>query len=140
MKRTAYMVLAAVALVLMSLVPAYAQLKTAATVNIPFTFTVDEVRMPAGDYLITSPSEKVISIQRVGGTEVKVTLTTTGSAARQTGPAKLLFHKYGNAYFVAAAWMPKSDHPQEFFTSASEIEVARTTPQKSYELAMNAAK
>ena len=140
MKRTGYMVLAAVALVLMSLVPAYAQLKTSATVNIPFTFTVDDVRMPAGEYLITSPSEKVISIQRVGGTEAKVTLTTSGSAARMTGPAKLVFHKYGNSYFVAAAWMPKSDHAQEFLTSASEIEVARTTPQKTYELAMNAAK
>ncbi len=139
MKRTAYMTLAAVALVLMSLVPAYAQ-KTSATVNIPFTFTVDDVRMPAGEYLITSPSEKVISIQRAGGTEVKVTLTTSGSTARTTGPAKVVFHKYGNAYFVAAAWMPNSDHPQEFFTSASEIEVARTTKQQTYELAMNVAK
>ena len=42
MKRTAYTTMAAVALVLMSLVPAYAQ-KTSATVNIPFTFTVDDV-------------------------------------------------------------------------------------------------
>ena len=84
MKRTAYMTLAAVALVLMALVPAYAQ-KTSATVNVPFTFTVDDVRMPAGEYLITSPSEKVISIQRVGGSEAKVTLTTSGSAARKHG-------------------------------------------------------
>ena len=73
MKRTAYMTMAAVALVLMSLLPAYAQ-KTTATVNIPFGFTVDDVRMPAGDYLITSPSEKVISIQRVGGSEVETTI------------------------------------------------------------------
>ena len=139
MKRTVTMTLASVALVLMSLVPAYAQ-KTAATVNIPFTFTVDDIRMPAGEYLITSPSEKVISIQRVGGTDVKVTLTTSGSATRKSGPAKLVFHRYGNAYFVAVAWMPNSDHAQEFFTSASEIEVARTTPQKTYELAMNVPK
>ena len=140
MKRTGYMVLTVAALVLMSLVPAYAQLKTSATVNIPFTFTVDEIRMPSGEYLIASPSEKVISIQRVGGTEAKVTLTISGSTARTTGPAKLVFHKYGNAYFVAAAWMPKADHPQEFFTSAAEIEVARTTKQETYELAMNVAK
>jgi hypothetical protein len=140
MKRNGYMILTVAALVLMSLVPAYAQLKASATVNIPFTFTVDEIRMPAGEYLITSPSEKVISIQRVGGTEVKVMLTTSGSVARQTGPAKLVFHKYGNAYFVAAAWMPKSDHPQEFFTSAAEIEVARATKQDTYELAMNVSK
>ena len=139
MKRTAYMTLAAVALVLMSLAPAYAQ-KMSATVNIPFAFTVDEVRMPAGEYLITSPSEKVVTIQRVGGSEAKITLTTSGSPARTNGPAKLVFHKYGSLYFVAAAWMPNADHNHEFFTSASEIEVARTTPQKTYELAMNVTK
>ena len=139
MKRTAYMITALAALLLMAMVPAYAQ-KTSATVNIPFNFTVDDVRMPAGEYQITSPSEKVVSIQRVGGSDVKVTLTASGSAARTTGPAKLVFHKYGNAYFVAAAWMPNSDHAQEFFTSASEVEVARTTPQKTYELAMNVTK
>jgi hypothetical protein len=73
MKRSAYMTLAAVVLVLMSLVPAYAQ-KLSATINIPFAFTMDDVRMPAGEYLITSPSEKVISIQRVGGSEVETTI------------------------------------------------------------------
>ena len=139
MKHTAHMTLAAVALVLLSLVPAYAQ-KTSATVNIPFAFTFDDVRMPAGEYLITAPSEKVISIQRVGGPEVKVTVTNNGPATKSDRGAKLVFHKYGSLYFVASAWMPNSDHNHEFFASASEIEVARTTPQKSYELAMNVAK
>jgi hypothetical protein len=139
MKRTAYMIAALAALLLMALVPANAQ-RTSATVNIPFAFTVDDLRMPAGEYLITSPSEKVISIQRVGGSEVKVTLTASGPAARTTGPAKLVFHKYGNAYFVAAAWMPNSDHAQEFFASAAEIEVARNTTQQTVELAMNVTK
>ena len=139
MKRTGYMVLAAVALVLMALVPAYAQ-KTSATVNIPFAFTVDDVRMPAGEYLITSPSEKVISIQRVGGPEVKATITNNGSSTKSDGRAKLVFHKYGNAYFLAAAWMPNSDHAREFFASANEIQVARNGGQDVVELALLTAK
>ena len=139
MKRTAYMIAALAALLLMALGPAYAQ-KTSATVNIPFAFTVDDVRMPAGEYRITSPSEKVISIQRVRGSEVKVTLTTSGSAARTVGPGKLVFHRYGNAYFVTAAWMPNSDHAQEFFASANEIQVARNGGQDVVELALLAAK
>ncbi len=139
MKNIARTTLITAALVLMTLSAAYAQ-KTAATVNIPFTFTVDDVRMPAGEYTISSTSERVVTLQRVGGPEVKTTVTNNGSSTKSDGRAKLVFHKYGDAYFVAAAWMPKSDHPQEFFTSASEIEVARTTPQKSYELAMNVAK
>src|SRR5271165_2553179 len=139
MKRTVTMSLAAVALALLSLVPAYAQ-KTAATVNIPFTFTVDDVRMPAGEYLITSPSEKVICIQRVGGPEVKVTVTNVGAASKSDGRPKLVFHKYGNAYFVASAWMPNSDHAREFFASANEIQVARNGGQDVVELALLTAK
>ena len=139
MKRTVYMTLAAVALALIALVPAYAQ-KTSATVNIRFAFTVDDVLMPAGEYLIYAPSEKVVSIQRVGGSEAKVTVTTSGSATRTHGPAKLVFHKYGNAYFLTAAWMPNSDHAQEFFASASEIQVARNGGQDVVELALLAKK
>ena len=139
MKRTATLTLTAVALVLMSLVPAYAQ-KTAATVNIPFTFTVDDVRMPAGQYLITSPSEKVIEIQLVGGHAAKTTMTNNGSATRLSGPAKLVFHRYGTMYFVAAAWMPNSDHAHEFFASAKEIQVARNGGQDVVELALLAKK
>lgn len=139
MKRTAYMITVLAALLLLAIVPAYAQ-QTSARVNIPFGFTVDDVRMPAGEYLITAPSEKVISIQRVGGAEVKATITNSSAPAKWNGPPKLVFRHYGSLYFVAAAWMPKSDHAQEFFTSASEIEVARSTKQQTAELAMNIAK
>jgi hypothetical protein len=139
MKRTAYMITALAALMLMALVPAYAQ-KTSATVNIPFNFTVDDVRMPAGEYLITAPSEKVISIQRVGGPEVKATITNSSGPVKWNGRAKLVFRRYNTLYFVASAWLPNLDHGHEFFTSATEIEVARNTTQQTVELAMNIAK
>jgi hypothetical protein len=135
MKRTACTALATLALVLMALVPVHAQNTTAAA-NIPFNFTVDGVIMPAGQYLITSPSERVITIQRVGGPEVKATLTNQGSATQQASPAKLVFHKYNSACFLAAVWMPNSDHAREFFASASEIQVARKGSQDVVELAL----
>ena len=135
MKNSVRTTLITLSLVLIALVPAYAQ-KSSATVNIPFSFTVDDVRLPAGDYLITSPSEKVINIQHLGGSEAKVTLTTSGTATRTHGPAKLVFHKYGNAYFLATAWMPNSDHAQEFFASATEIQTARNGGQDVVELAL----
>jgi len=139
MKRTGYMVLAAVALALMSLVPAYAQ-KTAATVNIPFAFTVDDVRMPAGEYLITSPSEKVISIQRVGGAEVETTMINANGPIQGGGSPRLVFHHYGSEYFVVVAYLPNQDHAHEFVASAAEIHVARSVKQQTYELAMNVKK
>ena len=135
MKRAAYITMAAVAVVLMSLVPAYAQ-KASATVNIPFTFTVDDVRMPAGQYIITEPSEKVIEIQHLGGHEAKAVVTNQGASTDWTSRPRLVFHRYGNAYFLAAVWMPSSDHAREFFASANEIQVARNGGQDVIELAL----
>jgi len=139
MKRTAYMITALAAVLLLAMVPAYAQ-QTSARVNIPFGFTVDDVRMPAGEYLITAPSEKVINIQRVGGAEVKATITNTSGPQKWNGRPKMVFRHYGSLYFVATAWLPNSDHAHEFFTSATEIEVSRNAPQQTVELAMNIAK
>ena len=139
MKRTAYRTMAAVALVVVALVPAYGQ-KTSATVNIPFSFTVDDVRMPAGEYLISAPSEKVIEIKHVGGREVKAAITSEVGATEWANHPRLVFHKYGNAYFLAAAWMPNSDHEQGFFASVNEVQVARNGGQDVVELALLAKK
>ena len=139
MKNTACKTLITLTLVLIALVPAYAQ-KTSATVNIPFSFNVDDVRLPAGEYIISSPTERVVSIQHIGGPEAKTTMTNNGSSTKSDGRAKLVFHKYGNAYFLAAAWMPNADHAREFYASANEIQLARNGGQDVVELALLAKK
>jgi len=139
MKNTACKTLITLTLVLVALVPAYAQ-KTSATVNIPFSFTVDDVRMPAGEYIISSPSERVVNLQHVGGHETKTTMTNNGSSTKSDGRAKLVFHKYGNAYFLSAAWLPNSDHAREFYASTNEIQVARSGGQDVVELSLLAKK
>ena len=139
MKNSIRMTVITLALVVMALSPAYAQ-KSTATVHIPFNFTVDDVRMPAGEYIISSPSERVVNLQHVGGPEAKNTMTNNGSSTKSDGRAKLVFHKYGNAYFLAAAWMPNSDHAREFYVSATEIRVAHNGGQDVVELALLAKK
>jgi len=139
MKNTACKTAMTLALVLLALATANAQ-KTSATVNIPFAFTVDDVRMPAGDYIISSPSERVVTIQVAGGILAKTALTNNGSSAKSDGRAKLVFHKYGNAYFLAAAWLPNSDHAREFYASTSEIQLARNGGQDVVELTLLAKK
>lgn len=139
MNNTACKTLITLALVVMALSTAYAQ-KTAATVNIPFSFTIDDVRMPAGEYIISSTIERVVTLQHVGGPEAKATMTNNGSSTNSDGRAKLVFHKYGNAYFLAAAWLPNSDHAREFYASSNEIQVARNGGQDVVELALLAKK
>jgi len=139
MKNTACKTAMTLALVLLALATANAQ-KTSATVNIPFAFTVDDVRMPVGDYIISSPSERVVTIQVAGGILAKTALTNNGSSAKSDGRAKLVFHKYGNAYFLAAVWLPNSDHAREFYASTSEIQLARNGGQDVVELTLLAKK
>ena len=139
MKSSIRMTVISLSLVLIALVPAYAQ-KTSATVNIPFSFSVDDVRLPAGEYTISSPSERVVNLQHVGGPEAKATMTNNGSLTNSDGRAKLVFHRYGSAYFLSAAWLPNSDHAREFYASANEIQVARNGGQDVVELALLAKK
>ena len=135
MKNAVSKTLMTLALVLLALAPAYAQ-KTSATVNIPFSFMVEEVEMPAGDYVISSPNERVVTLQHLGGREAKTAMTENGSSRQSDGISKLVFHKYGGAYFLAAAWLPNSDHAREFFASAKEIRIARSGGQDVVELAL----
>ena len=135
MKNAVCKILMTLALVLLVLAPAYAQ-KTSATVNVPFSFMVDDVVMPAGEYVISSPNERVVTFQHVGGREAKSAMTDNGSSTKSDGISKLVFHKYGNAYFLAAAWLPNSDHAREFFASAREIQVAYSGGQDVVELAL----
>ena len=135
MKNAVSKTLMTLALVLLALAPAYAQ-TSSATFNIPFSFTVDEVGMPAGEYVISSSSERVVTLQHVGGPEAKMAMTNNASSTTSDGISKLVFHKYGNEYFLAAARLPNSDHAHEFFASTKEIQVARSKGQDVVELAL----
>jgi hypothetical protein len=135
MKNSVRTTLITLSLVLIALVPAYA-----VTADIPFSFTVDGVRMPAGEYVVSSPSERVVIIQHVGGTESKATITNNGTSTNADVRPRLVFHKYGNTYFLAAVWMPNSDHAHEFYASADETQLARNGGQDVVELTLLAKK
>ena len=135
MKNIACKTLMTLSLVLITLVPAYA-----VTVNIPFSFAVGDVRMPAGEYVISSPTESLVIIRHVGGPETKATITHYGPLTNSDGRSKLVFHKYGNAYFLAVAWLPNLAQAREFYPSANEIQVARYGGQDVVELALLAKK
>ena len=137
MKNIACKTLMTLSLVLIALVPAYAQ---TVTVNIPFSFTVDDVRLPAGEYIISSPTGCLVVIRHVGGPETKATITNYGPLTNSDGRAKLVFHKYSNAYFLAAAWLPNLAQAREFYPSMNEIQVARNGGQDVVELPLLAKK
>jgi hypothetical protein len=85
---------------LMAPAGAFAQTRHQAT--IPFSFTVGQYLMPAGTYVIVHIEPGVISVRGWKGKELVSAMTpvTTADEIRKN-PYKLIFHKYGDQYFLS---------------------------------------
>jgi hypothetical protein len=75
--------------------------------SIPFTFTVGDKAMPAGTYKI-QPVSFGSGILRIAGAETsQSTVRLTSSLHRLNGTkGKLVFHRYGDEYFLSEIWAP----------------------------------
>jgi hypothetical protein len=79
---------------------ASAQDKRQAT--IPFDFTVGQKLLPAGTYVIDHVQPSVISVRGWKGKELVSVLTLiTPTGEVRKNPDKLIFHKYGDQYFLS---------------------------------------
>jgi hypothetical protein len=72
--------------------------------NVPFTFMVGNGTLPAGTYVIEADStlSNVIHIvSRENGAHVMAMTMPKNSSVQKATPASLLFHRYGNSYFLS---------------------------------------
>jgi hypothetical protein len=73
-----------------------------AAVKVPFTFIVNDVRLPAGEYSVreVSAGGQVVEIVSADGRQVVFTTTIPSSEDQPTSP-HLVFEKFGGAYFLS---------------------------------------
>jgi hypothetical protein len=110
MKKQAYTLIAMIVLVGSLAVAAQAQTNSriALVANIPFKFSIGNKTLPAGEYTVRSISDDsstvVLRIQSLDGrtNAMLATFTVEGKAQNR---GKLVFHRYGNQYFFAQAWV-----------------------------------
>lgn len=100
----------------------YAQ--NAVMASVPFAFTVGGSDMPAGTYSISPVSDTVIAI-RDRNTGKSVMSLTRHEWAGSDGTPKLVFHKYGNKYFLSQVSRGFGSAPMQLPTSKQERELAR---------------
>jgi len=101
MKRTMMKVTVALALaVTLGIATAYAQTNANLRADVPFKFMVGKTAIPAGN------CEVVVSTQvaRVTCTGDEAGIVGIPGRADATGKAKMVFHKYGDQYFLAEVW------------------------------------
>jgi hypothetical protein len=109
MKTLKTFVLAMSAVAMLGTTGLYAQIGVAA--NVPFNFTVENARMPAGNYSLVplSSTSGVILLQnRETGKSTLVNAPSSLSAYTRNGAetGMIIFHRYGDRYFFSEVWTP----------------------------------
>ena len=101
---------------------ANAQSLTRQVADIPFDFQVGDNGLPAGRYEVMSSSAAREAI-RVRSTENGKVVIRLSSAAFKSTPVKkgvLVFHRYGNRYYLAEIWTAGASNGRRFLKSSAE--------------------
>ncbi len=110
----------------------YAQQKTMKA-NVPFSFNMGSTVMPEGTYRVSeAPNNAVmwLTANRGGATKAVITI---GTAGKEFEPARLVFHRYGEEYFLAQIWtgngsngrvLPRSEREKELALSGARPTLA----------------
>jgi hypothetical protein len=98
--------------------------------TIPFNFTVNGSELPAGNYTLGSDviSPRILRI-RDQTQHVHVMVMTLPSADERQKANQLVFHKYGNQYFLSEIRSQESSINVQFATSKQEKKARAETEQ-----------
>lgn len=110
------------------------------TANIPFDFTVADKKLPAGKYWISrgqqTTGDLILQIRSVDGDASVSRLTIPVVAIKPVAKGMLVFHRYGDEYFLSEVWpaggltgreLPKSHAERELERKTQEIAAVKIT-------------
>ncbi len=107
------------------------------SVQIPFDYYVSGVEMPAGTYVINghAQNKSVLIVRNTRGSAHVIVATRPNGVAAE-GRSELLFHRYGNTYFLARVTNGASGIVRTLPVSEKEKEMAANGSVKLQELAL----
>ena len=95
------------------------------TVNIPFAFAVEDHALPAGEYLVlTVTPERSIRIASVDGKHSAIVNTLPNYANAPSENSRLVFHRYGDEYFLTQVWTDGQNVARNPLSSKRAMEIA----------------
>ena len=94
--------------------------------NVPFTFIVDQITLPAGAYIVQSlnPSGTAMAIQSSDRKLAEIVLANACQSVNASEKTKLVFHRYRGQYFLAQIWAAGDNRGHELPKTRRESEVA----------------
>ncbi|HSQ24859.1 MAG TPA: hypothetical protein VLN44_10620 [Pyrinomonadaceae bacterium] len=117
------MLMLVVGLALASAAVANGQSGRQVTAQVPFDFIVAERTLRSGQYDVinVSGAGEVLAIRDADGKSQAMRLTSPVIAnGRQDMNAKLVFHRYGNTYFLSQVWLAGRSTGREFAKTKQE--------------------
>jgi hypothetical protein len=95
--------------------------------NIPFAFSVGNTQLPAGKYSVSralpNSGDGLIAINSLGGKASALRTTIPVTTGQPRDKATLVFHRYGDQYFLFQVWGAGESTGLTFVRSRSEREL-----------------
>jgi hypothetical protein len=110
------------------------------TANVPFDFVVDKATLPAGAYSIQSISSSASTLA-IRSKDRKTQMVVLPNNAQHLNPSSkscLVFHRYGEQYFLSQIWVAGDSSGAELRMTRREAEIASNT-QRSDDVIILAA-
>lgn len=103
-----------------------AQAQQPIVVDIPFAFTAGEKALPAGEYRVEKAAQGTLAlmIRRSDGSEGAFVTPMPTAKSEPEKQSKLIFHRYGNQYFLSQIWVAGYAQGSQLRESAREKEKA----------------
>ena len=89
-------------------------------VDVPFAFSVAGERLPAGHYIVAAQNDFI----KISNSTTRGLYIPTHAAVRTKATGgKVVFHRYGDRFFLSAVWITGSTTGKELFPSRNEREM-----------------
>jgi hypothetical protein len=100
--------------------------------DIPFDFVVNKASMPAGEYTIQSLGDltPVLVIRDANGKAKEMVVPNSCESLNKAQQTKLVFHRYGDRYFLSQIWSAGETAGREIPKGSRELEVALDYPMQ----------
>ena len=103
--------------------PLCAQLGPPINLQVPFGFTAGDLYYPAGNYTVHSNSTGLVEIRSADKGPGRFVMASPTGENASYGQVKLVFHRYGDQYFLSQVW-PAQSTALELKQSRKEAELA----------------
>jgi hypothetical protein len=97
------------------------------TATIPFTFQAGTQEMPAGVYEIRRVATNALQLRGGPKLEAHYVSTHTTEAAKTPKNGSVVFHRYGDTFFLGQVWVAGTPFGAECYSSKAEDEMRAST-------------